>query len=107
MFALFGLTGQSIYNRLDDAHTRSVLAAAAADTAPDQPSSSFLSRLAASKYSPVKVLSDAEYESILRERLLAVDAEIALVDEKIERLKAQGVEREKRKDEKEMGSGPK
>lgn len=84
MFALFGLAGQSIFNRLDDAHTQSVLAAAQ-----NQPSSSFLTRLAAKKYMPFKVLSDAEYESMLRERLLAVEAEIAILDETVERLRAQ------------------
>lgn len=39
------------------------------------------------KYSPMKILSDAEYETMLREKLLHVDAEIALVDENIEMLK--------------------
>lgn len=106
MFALFGLAGQSIYNHLDDAHTQSVLLT----RNQPPPSSSFWTRLAASKYVPVKVLSDAEYESMLRERLLAVEAEIALVDEKIERLRVQGVQSEERKDGEErrgeeMGSG--
>lgn len=91
MFAIFGLAGQSIYNRLDDAHTQSVLTAAATPATQNEFSSSFWTRLAGKKYIPMKQLSDAEYESILRERLLAVEAEIALVDEKIEQLKAQEV----------------
>ena len=101
MFALFGLAGQSTYNRLDDAHTQSVLNA---HNVPS--SSSFWTRLASNKYIPVKALSDLEYESMLRERLLAVEAEIALVDEKIDRLRQQGVESEGRKDGKE-GEGRK
>jgi hypothetical protein len=35
----------------------------------------------------MKILSDAEYETMLRERLLHVDAEIALLDEKIDMVK--------------------
>ncbi|TVY42424.1 hypothetical protein LSUB1_G001636 [Lachnellula subtilissima] len=42
-----------------------------------------------SKWSPMSVLSDAEYEKLLQERLLRVNAEIALVDENIEALRAQ------------------
>ena len=41
-----------------------------------------------SRWSPMKVLSDAEYEDMLREKLLRVSAEIALVDENIAALKA-------------------
>ncbi|MCJ1467739.1 hypothetical protein MMC07_006364 [Pseudocyphellaria aurata] len=107
MFALFGLAGQSIYNRADGAHTQSVLAAAA-PVAQKQitPPSSWTKR-----YSPVRVLSDEEYESMLRERLLAVEAEIALLDEKIEGLRALEGEREDGKEKKEddidTGSGRK
>jgi hypothetical protein len=37
----------------------------------------------------MKVLSDSEYETMLREKLLRVNAQIALVDENIEALRAQ------------------
>jgi hypothetical protein len=40
---------------------------------------------------PVTVLKDNEYEDMLRERQLKLEAEIALVDERIEALKAQHV----------------
>lgn len=46
------------------------------------------------KYSPLKYIPDDEYEVMLQERLLRLDAEIALVDEKIEELK-QEVENER------------
>ena len=39
------------------------------------------------KWSPMKVLSDEEYERMLQEKLLRVEAEIAVLDEKIERAK--------------------
>ena len=37
----------------------------------------------------MQVLSDGEYEEMLREKLLRVDAEIALVDESIAALRVQ------------------
>jgi hypothetical protein len=42
-----------------------------------------------SKWVPWKALTDEEYEAILREKLLRVDAEMALLDESLERLKNQ------------------
>ena len=45
--------------------------------------------MADSKYSPMKVMSDEEYEKVLREKLVRVDAEIALVDEDIKKMRSQ------------------
>lgn len=45
----------------------------------------------------MKVLSDKEYEEMLREKLLRVNAEIALVDENIEALRVQEREIEAKK----------
>lgn len=42
-----------------------------------------------SKWSPMKVLSDREYEDMLKEKLLKINAEIALIDEGIEALRGQ------------------
>lgn len=39
-----------------------------------------------SKWSPVTRLTTKEYESMLRERLLALEADLALANEEIERL---------------------
>ncbi|TVY91543.1 hypothetical protein LAWI1_G001747 [Lachnellula willkommii] len=80
MFALFGAAGQAIYNR--SAAQNSNLPQTATDKSEKF---SWMN----SKWSPVKVLSDAEYEELLQERLLRVNAEIALVDETIEDLRAQ------------------
>ena len=41
----------------------------------------------ASKWSPMKQLTDQEYENILEERLLRLNAEIAVIDENIASLK--------------------
>lgn len=80
MFALFGAAGQAIYNR--SAAQNSTLPQTATDKSEKF---SWMN----SKWSPMKVLSDAEYEALLQERLLRVNAEIAVVDENIEALRAQ------------------
>ena len=36
---------------------------------------------------PIRALSDEQYKKMLSEKLLSVDAEIALLDEKIEKLR--------------------
>lgn len=50
------------------------------------PSKPILQRLADSKWIPLKTLSDDEYRGILGEKLLSIEAEIAIIDEKIEEL---------------------
>lgn len=74
MFSIFGATGQALYNLADDRMTES------AELTHDLKPTSWMS----SKWSPMKVLSDREYETMLREKLLSVTAQIALVDESIE-----------------------
>lgn len=77
MFTLFGATGQALYNMAD---ARNIELAKA--TSNDK-QKSWLD----SKWSPVKVLSVQEYEEILREKLLRVNAQISLVDESMEALR--------------------
>jgi hypothetical protein len=43
-------------------------------------------RLAESKWIPLRTLSDQEYRGMLGEKLLSVEAEIALLDDKIAEL---------------------
>ncbi|OJJ51226.1 hypothetical protein ASPZODRAFT_156160 [Penicilliopsis zonata CBS 506.65] len=50
------------------------------------PSKPFLQRLADSKWIPLRSLSDDDYKGILREKLLGIEAEIALVDDRIAEL---------------------
>ena len=80
MFALFGAANQAIYNRS---------AAQNANLPQTAPNGREKFSWMNSKWSPMKVLSDAEYEKMLQEKLLRVNAEIALVDESIEALRAQ------------------
>ena len=84
MFALFGAVGQSIYHLLDASHTAKVTRDAS--TLSTEPTS-FLHRIAEKKWIPLKALTDTEYENMLREKLLRVDAEVAILDEDIEKVK--------------------
>lgn len=77
MFAIFGATGQAIYNWADARNSERIEKGVHKNS------------IFNSKWSPMKVLSDSEYEDMLREKLLRVNAQIALVDENIEALRAQ------------------
>ncbi|KAJ5257033.1 hypothetical protein N7478_013137 [Penicillium angulare] len=50
------------------------------------PSKPLAVRMAESKWIPLRHLSDEDYRGILSEKLLSIEAEIALLDEKIEEL---------------------
>lgn len=86
MFSIFGFAGQHIYNFFDTRHAARYEEAVADKSAGGK---SWLRKLADSRFSPVKVLSEDEYEEMLKEKLLKVDVEIALVDESIEKLRQQ------------------
>jgi hypothetical protein len=96
MFALFGAAGQALYNAADARNS---------SLSQSRSENSMKNSWLNSKWSPMKVLSDSEYENMLREKLLKVEAEIALVDENIEALR--GEERDMavaaKKDGKEAG----
>lgn len=80
MFSLFGYIGQTVYNSLDAKHS--------GEAAQQQPQTeNILQRIGKSRWSPMAVLSDEDYEAMLQERLLRVNAEIAIIDENIERLR--------------------
>jgi hypothetical protein len=74
VFAMLGGAGQTIYNLADARHGTN-------STSPAK--SEIRSGWLDSKWSPVKVLSDDEYEKMLQEKLLRLKAEIALIDENI------------------------
>ena len=86
MFAIFGYVGQRVFNSLDARHTLHTQQAGVEGRS----STSVWRRVANSKYSPMKVLSDEEYEKILQDKLLRVEAEIAVIDDDINKLKAAG-----------------
>ncbi|THC90031.1 hypothetical protein EYZ11_010518 [Aspergillus tanneri] len=45
-----------------------------------------MQRIADSKWMPLKSLSDDDYRDMLNEKLLSIEAEMAIIDEKIEEL---------------------
>ena len=76
MIGLLGFAGQAGYNMVS-----------AAQPSPSSPRPSIV-RLTESKWVPLKALSDQQYEEILQEKLLKVEVEISMIDEKIATLKA-------------------
>ena len=82
IFGLFGCLAQTSYNVVDASRR------AALSTTDQSPAQSFLQKLASKKWIPVKSLSDEEYESMLQEKLVKLEAEIALIDDGIASLKA-------------------
>ncbi|KAH1485499.1 hypothetical protein KXW28_005269 [Aspergillus fumigatus] len=76
VFSLLGYLGQRSYNAIDSWQIEHA----------NTPSKPILQRIADSKWIPLKTLSDDEYRGILGEKLLSIEAEIAIIDEKIEEL---------------------
>lgn len=56
--------------------------------ASDPEKGSMLQRFAAMKWVPLKSLSNEDYESMLNEKLLSTEAEIAIIDERIAELRS-------------------
>ncbi|KAK7544776.1 uncharacterized protein J3D65DRAFT_664002 [Phyllosticta citribraziliensis] len=81
VFSLLGYTGQAFVNRREAQYDADEVADS------DSNQKTFWQRLASSKFSPVKIMTDAEYEELLKEKLLRVETEIALIDDHIARLK--------------------
>jgi signal recognition particle GTPase len=87
MVSLFGLCGQSFYNAIDSSRMET-------DDDTMKEKQSFMKRVAEARWSPMQNLSDKQYESMLKEKLLRIDVEISIIDEKIEELRKQALIRE-------------
>ena len=96
MFTFFGFGGQHAYNFLDRRNSEEVKRREVLREEGNT-DETWLQRVAKSKSSPVKVLSDEEYEKIMQEKLLGVEASIALIDERIEELRKKQIEKEKQR----------
>lgn len=97
VWGLVGLVGQSAYNIADARHTQYI-----AQKAERQLSGGlgFWGRAMRSKWSPVTRLTTREYEDMLKEKLLVLEADLALANEEIERLeRARRREQETKKEE--------
>ncbi|OHW91172.1 hypothetical protein CSPAE12_10163 [Colletotrichum incanum] len=73
VFSLIGGTGQAFYNSIQDR-----------PEVTEKKKKSFFE----SSWSPLKKLSDDEYREMIDEKMLKIDAEIALIDDKIAELRA-------------------
>ena len=91
LFTVFGYAGQSIYNGLDARHSEQVAVATAEATgdAEVKRTQGFWQKVAGMKWSPMVSLTEDEYARLLKEKCLAVEAEIALVREQVTTLKEQ------------------
>lgn len=58
----------------------------------DEPSKSMTDRFLESSWSPVRRISDEEYRGRLDEQLIRIEADIALVDERIAKLESEDAE---------------
>lgn len=92
MFSIFGAVGQGAVNKLSELG-RSVENA-------DEDSSWLRS-----KYSPLRKLTDEEYEAFIAEKMLKVEAEIALIDDKITELKAEHAAKQATEERFEVNTG--
>jgi len=79
-----GWSGQGVYNYYDKQHTISL--------DPDvPPRQSIIDKITKSKYFPMRKLSDGEYQGMLEEKLLRVNADIAVLDDDLAALKGKQV----------------
>ena len=85
MFSLFGWSGQHIYEWLDARNSGYVKEKR--EMGEKEEKKSWLQRMGKSKWSPMRALTEDEYEEMMKERILKVDVEIALLKDKIEALK--------------------
>ena len=86
MFTLFGYAGQIVYNKLDTTHSEHV---AVEMHNGKEEKKGLWNKVADMKWSPMKKLSDEEYGNLLKERLLRIEADIALVDEELEKVRSE------------------
>lgn len=77
VFSALGFFGQATYESINARHT-----------AVQQSNPNAWERLLDSRFSPVKKLSDANYDSLMREKLLRIEAEISIIDDDIANLRA-------------------
>jgi hypothetical protein len=103
MFTLFGWGGQQGYNFLDKRNSHELREQAQLKAiGEEKPKETLMQKFAKSKWSPMSVLTDEQYEEMLQEKLLKVEAEIAIIDERIEGVKKMALEAEKQRALKEL-----
>ena len=107
MFSIFGYAGQKGYNFLDNKNSDE-LREEAEMAARGEKKKNFLERIAEKKWSPMEVLTDERYEEMLQEKLLKLEVEISIIDDKIAgfRQKAEELAFKKAKEQMEAPAQP-
>lgn len=77
MWGLTGCVGQVIYNRLY-ARPAAVV---------EGPQEGFWQRMANKSWTPLTYVSNEEYAEMLREKMMKIDVEVAILDEKMDALR--------------------
>ncbi|KIW03722.1 uncharacterized protein PV09_05031 [Verruconis gallopava] len=85
--SLAGYAGQQAYSALDQRHTESIISSSSAGGSDEAKREPLWRRITESRFSPVKRLSDQEYKKVLEDKLLRVEAEIAVLDDDIAALR--------------------
>jgi hypothetical protein len=94
MGTLTGYLGQKAYVMLDERHTTAITT--------ENVREPLWKRALNSRYSPMKVLSDDQYAALLKEKLLRVETDIAIIDDDIEKWRKQRQEEVVNKQTEEM-----
>ena len=93
MFSLAGFVGQWAHNTFQSSRTKP-------ENGDVQPNKSFSERISGKGWSLMKVMSDDEYKELLKKQQLVVDAEIAVLEDKITALWRQQQEEQGMEDSK-------
>jgi hypothetical protein len=95
VFSLVGWLGQQGYNYLDARNSGQLQEQAELRArGEEKPKETLMDKIAKSRLSPMQVLSDEDYEKMMQEKLLRVEADIAMIDDKIAALRKQAIEKE-------------
>ena len=78
MFSLFGFLGQIGYNKYNE--RRDV---------DEPPKPGFWKRMSEKSWSPVTVMTNDEYTEMLKEKMLKIDVEISILEDRIQALREQ------------------
>jgi hypothetical protein len=97
MFSLAGFTGQWAHNAFDSSRIKR-------ESGDVQPTKSLSERMSGKGWSLMKVMSDEEYKELLKKQQLVVDAEIAVLEDKITALRRQQQEEQGMEDSKPTSS---
>lgn len=93
VWGLVGLAGQLTYNIADARHTQYIAHEAERESSGRL---GFWDRAMRSRWSPVTRLTTEEYENMLKEKLLVLQADLSLANEEIEKLEKKRKEQEDR-----------